>query len=174
MYRVEDRVIHKLDDSNYIRKDFLAIGLKEVIFGNTDKYRYSDGHKCIHGNISRYRRQPGVIIMSGKDVDHRVSEFDTPSTRKNIIFEFEQLIKNDLKKQNTLEFEDFVIITKERYEKLITFEEAIEEAVDSLMCETVLERQDEPTDIELSEVINELNLDAEEILKLIDEVEEEY
>lgn len=187
-----DRTIKRFEEQ--------AQGIKTVINGNTVKYIFDErGQSFFPSNRDRYitfqndqgnQFKKSLFILNltedkvipGRDVGQLMTEYNNSpiqgNNKKNNfkikLLELEDFIKNELKDNETLEFGDLVITTKVRYKELKSFEEAIEETIDSIMYETAVERQNEAIDLDLMDVINELDLDADEILKLVDEVEEEY
>jgi hypothetical protein len=59
------------------------------------------------------------------------------------------------------------------FQELLSYKEAVDAATDEIMYEIVLERKDDVADIKLEQIIEELNLDEERILKLAESIEEE-
>ena len=66
-----------------------------------------------------------------------------------------------------------VIANLEFFEELLSYKEAVDEAIDQTMYQIALERKDEPADIALAQVIAELGLDVNRIAHLSEVVEEE-
>lgn len=66
-----------------------------------------------------------------------------------------------------------VIADLEFFEELLTYKEAVDDAIDQIMYQMALERKDEPAEISLAEVISELDLDVNRIAQLSEVVEEE-
>ncbi|KYC69427.1 hypothetical protein B4099_3711 [Heyndrickxia coagulans] len=64
-----------------------------------------------------------------------------------------------------------VLIDLEHMDRLLAIEEFYEKIVDDYMYQIALERKDEVADIPLESVIAEENLDADEILNLVDTLE---
>lgn len=57
--------------------------------------------------------------------------------------------------------------------KLLMYEEAIEDTLDELMYKKALERMDHPIDIDLADVIDGLQLDVEEIIRMSEMIGED-
>ncbi len=66
-----------------------------------------------------------------------------------------------------------VIANLEFFEELLSYKEAVDEAIDQTMYQIALERKDEPADIALAQVIAELGLDVNRIAHLSEVVEDE-
>ncbi len=66
-----------------------------------------------------------------------------------------------------------VIANLEFFEELLSYKEAVDEAIDQTMYQIALERKDEPADISLAQVIAELGLDVNRISHLSEVVEDE-
>ena len=66
-----------------------------------------------------------------------------------------------------------VIANLEFFEELLSYKEAVDEAIDQTMYQIAWERKDEPADISLAQVIAELGLDVNRIAHLSEVVEEE-
>ena len=66
-----------------------------------------------------------------------------------------------------------VIANLEFFEELLSYKEAVDEAIDQTMYQIALQRKDEPADISLAQVIAELGLDVNRIAHLSEVVEEE-
>lgn len=66
-----------------------------------------------------------------------------------------------------------VIANLEFFEELLSYKEAVEDAIDQTMYQIALERKDEPADISLAQVIAELGLDVNRIAHLSEVVEDE-
>jgi len=66
-----------------------------------------------------------------------------------------------------------VIANLEFFEELLSYKEAVDEAIDQTMYQIALERKDEPADISLAQVIAELGLDVNRIAHLSEVIEEE-
>ncbi len=66
-----------------------------------------------------------------------------------------------------------VIANLEFFEELLSYKEAVDEAIDQTMDRIALERKDEPADISLAQVIAELGLDVHRIAHLSEVVEDE-
>jgi hypothetical protein len=66
-----------------------------------------------------------------------------------------------------------VIADLEFFEELLSYKEAVDEAMDQTMYQMALERKDEPADISLAQVIAELGLDVNRIAHLSEVVEED-
>ncbi|RIV29253.1 hypothetical protein D2Q93_01415 [Alicyclobacillaceae bacterium I2511] len=66
-----------------------------------------------------------------------------------------------------------VIADLEFFEELLSYKEAIDEAMDQIMFQVALERKDEQAGIPLAHVISELDIDVNRIAQLSDTVEEE-
>lgn len=66
-----------------------------------------------------------------------------------------------------------VIANLEFFEELLSYKEAVDEAIDQTMYQIALERKDEPADISLAQVIAELGLDVNRIAHLSELVEDE-
>ena len=66
-----------------------------------------------------------------------------------------------------------VIANLEFFEELLSYKEAVDEAIDQTMDRIALERKDEPADISLAQVIAELGLDVNRIAHLSEVVEDE-
>lgn len=64
-----------------------------------------------------------------------------------------------------------VLSDLEYFQKLLMYEQAVESAIDEVIYEMALERKDDVADIHLGDVIDELNLDANEILKMAEEMD---
>ena len=65
-----------------------------------------------------------------------------------------------------------VIANLEFFEELLSYKEAVDEAIDQTMDRIALERKDEPADISLAQVIAELGLDVNRIAQLSEVVED--
>ena len=66
-----------------------------------------------------------------------------------------------------------VIANLEFFEELLSYKEAVDEAIDQTMYQIALERKDEPADIALAQVIAELGVDVNRIAHLSEVVEDE-
>ncbi|MGG1073118.1 hypothetical protein ABE178_25365 [Priestia megaterium] len=111
----------------------------------------------------------GIYMSSNENKSH-----NRPKNNGEFrMYEIENSIKNQLKSRDYLELGDIVALTKERYNRLLIHEKAVEEAIDEIMYEVASERVEEEFDIELSDVLCELDLDIDEILELVDELEDE-
>jgi len=66
-----------------------------------------------------------------------------------------------------------VIANLEFFEELLSYKEAVDEAIDQTMYQIALERKDESADISLAQVIAELGLDVNRIAHLSKLVEDE-
>ena len=66
-----------------------------------------------------------------------------------------------------------VLLDFEYFERLLTYEEAIENTMDELMYKKTLERKDQPATIDVADVIDQLQLDVEEIIRMSETVEED-
>lgn len=66
-----------------------------------------------------------------------------------------------------------VIANLEFFEELLSYKEAVDEAIDQTMYQIGLERKDEPADVPLAQVIAELGLDVNRIAHLSEVVKEE-
>lgn len=66
-----------------------------------------------------------------------------------------------------------ILLDFEYFERLLTYEEAIENTMDELMYKKTLERKDQPTTIDVADVIDQLQLDVEDIIRMSETVEED-
>ena len=66
-----------------------------------------------------------------------------------------------------------ILLDFEYFERLLTYEEAIENTMDELMYKKTLERKDQPATIDVADVIDQLQLDVEEIIRMSETVEED-
>ena len=66
-----------------------------------------------------------------------------------------------------------VIANLEFFDELLSYKEAVEDAIDQTMYQIALQRKDEPADISLAQVIAELGLDVHRIAHLSEVVEDE-
>ncbi|TCS95462.1 hypothetical protein EDD58_10232 [Hazenella coriacea] len=66
-----------------------------------------------------------------------------------------------------------VIADLEYFQELLSYKEAVDWAIDYAMEEVTLERKEDVADLSLSHVIQHNQLDVDQIMKLINEVEEE-
>jgi hypothetical protein len=66
-----------------------------------------------------------------------------------------------------------ILLDFEYFERLLMYEEAIEDTLDELMYKKALERMDHPTDIDLADVIDGLQLDVEEIIRMSEMIGED-
>jgi hypothetical protein len=66
-----------------------------------------------------------------------------------------------------------VLADLEYFEELLTYKEAVEQALEETMYQITIERMNDVADIPLSTVLEMNNLDLDRILSLVDEVEEE-
>lgn len=66
-----------------------------------------------------------------------------------------------------------VLLDFEYFERLLTYEEAIENTMDELMYKKTLERKDQPATIDVADVIDQLQLDVEDIIRMSETVEED-
>lgn len=66
-----------------------------------------------------------------------------------------------------------VISDLEYFEELLTYKDAVDDAIDELMYEVALERSSDLASIPLSEVIEKLDLNVERIIALSNEAEED-
>ena len=66
-----------------------------------------------------------------------------------------------------------ILLDFEYFERLLMYEEAIEDTLDELMYKKALERMDHPIDIDLADVIDGLQLDVEEIIRMSEMIGED-
>ncbi len=66
-----------------------------------------------------------------------------------------------------------ILLDFEYFERLLTYEEAIENTMDEMMYKKTLERKDQPATIDVADVIDQLQLDVEEIIRMSETVEED-
>lgn len=66
-----------------------------------------------------------------------------------------------------------MIADLEFFEELLSYKEAVDEAMDQMMYQVALERKDDPAEIPLAQVVSELDLDVSRIARLSEFVEEE-
>ena len=59
-----------------------------------------------------------------------------------------------------------ILLDFEYFERLLTYEEAIENTMDELMYKKTLERKDQPATIDVADVIDQLQLDVEDIIRM--------
>ncbi|WP_141434401.1 hypothetical protein [Bacillus sp. 03113] len=171
------------------------IGLKKGILGNTEKYKYEYNNGLViyssrENTLTITEEFPKRGYDSGtkllrKGVGQGVSKFDKSHIQngqhKNDLnkihwfrlLELENYISDQLKEKSILHFGNVVITTKDRYSQLTSYEKAIDDAIDEIMYQTAIERQNDSVEIDIVDVINELELDANEILEILNELEDE-
>ncbi len=66
-----------------------------------------------------------------------------------------------------------ILLDFEYFERLLTYEEAIENTMDEMMYKKTLERKDQPATIDVVDVIDQLQLDVEDIIRMSETVEED-
>ena len=66
-----------------------------------------------------------------------------------------------------------VIADLEFFEELLSYKEAVDDAIDQIMYQVALERKDDQADIPLAKVISALDLDVNRIAQLSEIIEEE-
>lgn len=66
-----------------------------------------------------------------------------------------------------------VLVDLEYFERLLRYEEVIEQITDEMMYEVTLSRKDEKADISFSEIIAESGLDIDDIIELSKTIQED-
>jgi hypothetical protein len=75
--------------------------------------------------------------------------------------------------QNTKKPGKAVLVELTHFQELLSYKEAVEQAMDQSIEEMALERLDATADIPLSQVIQDYDLDVDRIMELVNEVKEE-
>jgi hypothetical protein len=167
-------------------------GINSRIIGNTDSYN-KDMDSVPVGEMAIWRRGSEDVMVVSRPISTSIKDLFESSPKKGVgedmnredsnihnkkfvldfkLHEIVPTLKKYMHKEGKYEVGDIVITSKERYEKLLSYEEAIEEAVDEYMVELARERSEFETNIDLSNVIQELDLDIDEILQMVDEIED--
>lgn len=66
-----------------------------------------------------------------------------------------------------------ILLDFEYFERLLKYEESIENAMDEIMYQIALERKDDLAEVDIAQVIDQHQLDVENILRLSESIEEE-
>ncbi|HEU4964072.1 MAG TPA: hypothetical protein VFV52_09525 [Bacilli bacterium] len=64
-----------------------------------------------------------------------------------------------------------VIADLDYFQELLLYKEAVDQAIDQVMYEVALERQDDPADIPMAKLVSDLELDVDRIIELSEEEE---